>query len=453
MHTADLHLDSPLKSLAARDASLAHAVRTASRTALVRTVDLCIDEAVDALVIAGDLYDGDQRSMHTAAALTREMRRLHEARIPVYLVRGNHDARSRITRELALPDNVHGYDGRGGTHLLDGGRAAFHGVSFTRAHAPESLVGKLRAPVADAWNVGLLHTSLAGAEGHDVYAPCAVADLESRGYDYWALGHVHVRAVHREHAPAIVMPGNPQGRDMGEDGPRSVTLATLDEAAGTRLEARTVGPARFERLVLDATGVPDWQGLVRACEDALVERREALEEEQLIVRVELVGESPLAWRVARDRDVLAELLRDTAGGLDGTWVDRVGSALVAPGERAGAAGDDAALDRLRDLVDEDLLGSPELGDRVRAEVADFLRKMPKGFRDRLGDTEERSAATVDALLREGSRELLMRLHPGGPEDGPGGGSGDDAEGGPAAGPEDGPGDGAPVRGRASAAGA
>ena len=415
VHTADLHLDSPLRSLATRDASLAHAVRTASRTALTRTVDLCLDEAVDALVIAGDLYDGDQRSMHTAAALTREMRRLHEAGVPVYVVRGNHDARSRITRELALPDNVHGYDGRGGTHLLDDGRAAFHGVSFTKAHAPESLVSKLRAPrPEDAWNVGLLHTSLAGAEGHDVYAPCSVADLEARGYDYWALGHVHVRTVHRDHAPAIVMPGNPQGRDMGEDGPRSVTLVALDEAAGTRLETRTVGPARFERITVDAAGVADWQALVRLCEDALVERREALDEEQLICRVELVGDSPLAWRAARDTDVLEELLRSTAEGLDGTWIDRVRSSLAAPaspGEGAGA-GDDT-LHRLTDLVDEDLLGSPELAERVRTELAEFLRKMPRGFRDRLGETEAESEAAVAGLLREGSRELLMRLHPDG----------------------------------------
>ena len=417
MHTADLHLDSPLLSLATRDPTLAHAVRTASRTALTRTVDLCIDESVDALVIAGDLYDGDQRSMHTAAALTREMRRLHEAGVPVYVVRGNHDARSRITRELALPDNVHGYDGRGGTHVLGDGRAAFHGVSFTKAHAPESLVSKLRAPRPDAWNVGLLHTSLAGAEGHDVYAPCSVADLEARGYDYWALGHVHVRAVHRAHGPAIVMPGNPQGRDMGEDGARSVTLVALDEAEGTRLETRTVGPARFERIALDAAGVDDWQELVRRCEDALVERREALDEEQLICRLELVGESPLAWRAARDRDVLEELLRGTAEGLDGTWIDRVRSSLRAPAS-TGAGGaesnaGDETLHRLTGLVDEDLLGSPELGERVRAELAEFLRKMPKGFRDRLGETEAESEAAVAALLREGSRELLMRLHPDG----------------------------------------
>ena len=414
VHTADLHLDSPLKSLATRDPALAHAVRTASRTALTRTVDLCLDESVDALVIAGDLYDGDQRSMHTAAALTREMRRLHEAGVPVYAVRGNHDARSRITRELALPDNVHGYDGRGGTHLLGDGRAAFHGVSFTRAHAPESLVPKFRAPRPDAWNVGLLHTSLAGAEGHDVYAPCAAADLVGRGYDYWALGHVHVRAVHREHAPAIVMPGNPQGRDMGEDGARSVTLVTLDEVDGTRLDARPVGPARFERIAIDVTGVADWQALVRLCEDALVERREALDEEQLICRLELVGESALAWRAARDRDVLEELLRGTAAGLDGTWVDRVRSSLRPPASTDRSTGsDDDALHRLTDLVDEDLLDSPELGERVRAELAEFLRKMPRGFRDRLGETEAQSEAAVDALLREGSRELLMRLHPDG----------------------------------------
>ena len=246
VHTADLHLDSPLKSLALRDAALAERIDGATRTALRRTVDLCIEERVDALLIAGDLYDGDQKSMHTAAALTAEMRRLGDAGIPVFLIRGNHDAESRVTKELMLPENVHAFDGRGGVRELADGAVAIHGVSFLGRAAPDSLLPRLKPPRPDALNIGLLHTSLTGGEGrHATYAPCTLGELLDHGYQYWALGHVHKRQVHSGW-PAVVMPGNPQGRDIGEDGPRSVSLVTLD-ADGAHVEERDVSSACFER--------------------------------------------------------------------------------------------------------------------------------------------------------------------------------------------------------------
>ena len=359
VHTADLHLDSPLKSLANRDPALADAVRTASRTALARTVDLCLDEAVDALLIAGDLYDGSQRSMHTAAALTREMKRLHDASIPVCVIQGNHDARSHITRELALPPNVLTFTGRGGTHRIADGRAAVHGVSFSKPHAPESLLPKFPKPAPDAWNLGLLHTSLAGSDGHDAYAPCTLEELVNFGYDYWALGHVHKRHVHRADAPAVVMPGNPQGRDMGEDGARGVTLVALAEGVPATLVEHVVGPARFERLAFTVDPAESWQALLRRLDDALVTLRGTIDVEHLIVRVELSGSSPLAWRIARDRDLVATLLQETADGLEGTWIEKVSSEVRAPD--APAAGvDDGTLARLGALIDDELFASPEL---------------------------------------------------------------------------------------------
>lgn len=99
VHTADVHLDSPLRSLALRNAELAELVGDASRQALIAIVDLCLAEQVDALVIAGDLYDGDQTSMKTARFLAAQMTRLHQAGIRVYKIRGNHDALSRISKQ------------------------------------------------------------------------------------------------------------------------------------------------------------------------------------------------------------------------------------------------------------------------------------------------------------------------------------------------------------------
>src|SRR5580700_5678709 len=103
VHTADIHLDSPLRSLALRHQELAELIGNATRRAFVNIIDLCLTEQVDALLLAGDLYDGEQTSMKTAHFLAAQIRRLHEAGIKVFIIRGNHDALSRITREVTFP--------------------------------------------------------------------------------------------------------------------------------------------------------------------------------------------------------------------------------------------------------------------------------------------------------------------------------------------------------------
>src|SRR6056297_3358890 len=198
VHTADLHLDSPLRSLALRDPELAGLIGGATRTALGRIVDLCIAERVDALLIAGDLYDREMRSMKTAAFLAAEMRRLDAAGVRVVMIRGNHDAGSQITARLDLPGNVDVLDAHGGTVEIPEAGLAVHGLSLPNRPVPESLLPRYPAPVPGLVNVGLMHTSLGGAAGHDDYAPCSVAELAAHGYDYWALGHVHARTVHSE---------------------------------------------------------------------------------------------------------------------------------------------------------------------------------------------------------------------------------------------------------------
>ncbi|TIW13177.1 MAG: DNA repair exonuclease, partial [Mesorhizobium sp.] len=239
IHTADIHLDSPLRSLALRNPELAELVGDASRQAFVAVVDLCLAERVDALVIAGDLYDGDQTSMKTARFLASQMTRLHQAGVRVYMIRGNHDSMSRITKQLVLPDTVTIFGGRCQSVIQSGTAidVAFHGLSFANPKAPESLLPKYAAPQEGAANVGIMHTSLAGSPGHDVYAPCSVADLHSHGFDYWGLGHIHLRQVYLG-ASTLVMPGIPQGRDINEAGEKSVTLVTIRDDRSVEMEER-----------------------------------------------------------------------------------------------------------------------------------------------------------------------------------------------------------------------
>ena len=142
IHTADLHLDSPLRSLAARNPELGRLLHDTSRKLLQRIIDTALEEEVDALLIAGDLFDGKQGDVHTAMVLQRELRRLQEQDIPVFIIWGNHDAETRFldNKILDLPENVHAFDGRGGRRFFANARAVVHGVSFTKRKTPESLL-------------------------------------------------------------------------------------------------------------------------------------------------------------------------------------------------------------------------------------------------------------------------------------------------------------------------
>ena len=135
------------------------------------------------------------------------------------------------------------------------------------------------------------------------------------------------------------------------------------------------------------------------------------------MRIELRGRSPLAWRIARDRDLIATLLGETAEGLDGTWIEKVASEVASPDPASGGGDGTSVLGRLGALIDDELFASPELRRQVDQDVAEFLKKLPKESRHLLGDDEATSATRVEALLREGSAELLMRI----------GGEGDEAE--------------------------
>lgn len=410
IHTADLHLDSPLTSLALRNADLGDLVRGATRKALERIVDLAMTEAVDAVIIAGDLYDGSQTSMATALFLMGQMRRLEAAGIRVFIIRGNHDAQSQITRELTFPPNVHVFDGRGKpvrAGVLSNGREIHvHGVSFANPHAPASLLPTYRVPVPDAVNIGLMHTSLAGASRHDPYAPVGIADLAAHGFDYWALGHIHQRRVHLER-PWIVMPGNPQGRDINEGGPKGVTLATVAEDGTIACEERTVAVAVFERLPLDLSGIDDWRTVLDRAESVLSAARAAAGGAHLVARLVVTGATPLAWRLRRDEDLLLAELQNLAASLGECWIEAVELAVSAPAAAAGA--DAGPVTELARLMREDVVENHAYREELREALGDLLRQLPREARSLLAADEAAEETLLSELAMQGSDTVLARL--------------------------------------------
>lgn len=413
IHSADIHLDSPLRTLALRDPALGALIGNATRQAFVRIIDLCLEEQVDALLLAGDLYDGDQTSMKTARFFSAQLRRLDEAGIRVFIVRGNHDALSRITKELTLPESVKVFGGRAETVVLDrageGRPIAIHGLSFAQPQAPESLVAKYKAPVEGAANIGILHTSLSGAPGHDPYAPCSVADLQATGFDYWALGHVHKRSV-VQGKPTIVMPGMPQGRDINEAGPKSVTLVTVAEDGAIQIEERRTSIAQFERVAFDATGIDDWRDLVTAFGSTIHQAREAAVSEHLVARIGISGRTPLAWRIRADLDLLKAEMDDRASVVGDCWIEQVDVACEPPGEVSDAP--DNPIMEMRRLIHDKVIPSEGFEAQVAAIAEELRGQLPRECRDLLGEDEANFKARLADLITAGADEVLARLHAG-----------------------------------------
>lgn len=412
VHTADLHLDSPLRSLALRNGDVAELIGDATRRALMGIVDICIDEQVDALIIAGDLYDGDQTSMKTARFLASQMQRLHEAGITTFVIRGNHDALSRITPELILPPSVTVFGGR--SHAIDlahGDLAlSIHGLSFAKPHAPESLLEKYRRPTPDSINIGIMHTSVAGAPGHDLYAPCKASDLHGWGFDYWALGHVHVRAQHAGER-MVIMPGMPQGRDVNEGGEKTITLVTVNDDRSLIVEERATSVAQFERVSVDLSAAETWRETVELIEEGMGVVRDRTRSEHLVGRLRLTGATPLSWRLRRDRDLLAAEIDQRAEGLGKTWIEKIEIVTTVPvSAPVGVAAADPVLE-LGELMRDDIIHQHGVREAVRDIVKELRDDLPPEARGFSGDDETAFEALIDQLLSEGSEDMLARLKP------------------------------------------
>jgi exonuclease SbcD len=410
VHTADIHLDSPLRTLALREPELAGLIGGATRKAFVAIVDLCLAEQVDALIIAGDLYDGEQTSMKTARFLADQLRRLHQAAIAVFIIRGNHDAESRITRELTLPDSVKVFAGRAEAVVLCRGGldVAVHGVSFAQKHAPESLLARFRGPCEGAVNVGMLHTSLGGSPSHDLYAPCQPAELHGAGFDYWALGHIHQRFEERGRA-TIVMPGNPQGRDINEAGPKTATLVTIGDNGAISLEERPTSVAEFQRVGVDLGGVEDWRAALKRIETALGSARLSAKSQHLVARLKLRGATPLAFRLRSDADKLREDVAGVGAAVGKTWIDKIELTCVEP-EASGAAPSSDPVAELRALMEREVAQSKAFQDGLRDMAEDLSGHLPQELRKALfgRDTEE-FAEILRAVASEGAEDVLAHL--------------------------------------------
>ncbi|WP_341778540.1 metallophosphoesterase family protein [Levilactobacillus sp. HBUAS70063] len=230
IHAADLHLDSPFLGLRHLPASLLAQVRQSTFDAATVIFDRAIDEHVDFVLLAGDLFDRAEQSVAAQAYLFQQFTRLQDAQIPVLISFGNHDYLADQHQTVAYPDNVTVFGAEVSTQTLtlaSGETVAVSGFSYPQRWVATDQTPGFPEHAATDWHIGLLHGAVSTGGAADHYAPFTVAELLAKRYDYWALGHIHQRQLLNEQPP-ILYAGNPQGRAITEAGDRGAYLVTSE---------------------------------------------------------------------------------------------------------------------------------------------------------------------------------------------------------------------------------
>ncbi|EAV9864376.1 exonuclease SbcCD subunit D [Listeria monocytogenes] len=252
LHMADLHLDSPFIGLSTLPQPLFSAMQESTFQSLERITTVAIKEAVDFVLIAGDIYDSEDQSVRAQARFAKEMKRLEAANIPVFMIHGNHDFIEKHKEKLALPSNVHVFSEQVEvmSHKTTTGVSVnIYGFSYNERHIRSSRVGEYKIQGDADFHIALLHGSeVSSSEEHDVYAPFRVQEISRKGFDYWALGHIHKRQLLAE-SPSIYYPGNIQGRNRKESGEKGASIITLSEAS-TTIDFIGTSPIIWEEAVI-----------------------------------------------------------------------------------------------------------------------------------------------------------------------------------------------------------
>ena len=323
LHAADIHLDSPLKNLASHDGAPVKVIRGAVRRAFIKLVKLAISEEVDFLLLVGDLYDGNWKDYNTGLFFIEQMGRLRQAGIPVFLVSGNHDAASKITKALRLPDNVVHFSSRKPeTSQLHELGVAIHGQSYKRGAVSENLALRYPDPIPELFNIGLLHTSLSGRPGHAPYAPCTRDDLINREYDYWALGHIHQREEICTD-PWILFPGNLQGCHIRETGAKGASLVRVENGQVVAVEEKELDVVRWSLAKLDCRGIDSEAELMDKASELFDQEIEQAGGRPLMVRLELHGSCPLHRQLVQDSRYWENSLKALAIDQGEIWLEKI----------------------------------------------------------------------------------------------------------------------------------
>ncbi|MBW4083156.1 DNA repair exonuclease [Paenibacillus sp. S150] len=318
LHAADLHLDSRFAGLAQLPQAIRSYLRESTFAALERLVGAAIEAQVDFVVISGDVYDISDASLQGQLRFQEALLELGRHGIAVFLIHGNHDPLDGPRLSAAPPEHVTvfggGEPGQAIARRRSDGRevAVVSGISYPTAQVTENTSLQFsRKPGSGLFHIALLHGNVDGDLQHETYSPCSRKDLIGRGYDYWALGHIHKRSILHEQPP-IVYPGNIQGRSVKETGPKGCYIVDVNAEGQAALHFHELDAVRWHVREISIKGLADEAQWARAVELAVEEIRDELPGQMSVVRFRLTGRGPVHKVLAEKgaaEDLLAELQR------------------------------------------------------------------------------------------------------------------------------------------------
>jgi exonuclease SbcD len=334
IHAADIHIDSPLRGLESYPGAPTERLRNATREAFTNLVQLAIDESVGFVIIAGDLFDGQWKDMNTGIWTAGQFRKLERAGIPVCLIRGNHDAESKVRSGIRWPSNVHEFSVRKPETmtveqlgLSDSLAVAVHGQGFAKPDIQEDLAAGYPDAVPGCFNIGVLHTSLTGDPAHDRYAATTLEVLRNRGYDYWALGHIHIRSEPPlSETPFIAFSGNTQGRHIRETGAKGCLLVSVEDGNISNTDFRETDTLRWHRAKVTLDQSDGLSELYDRTRDVLQECLDLSDGRFAAVRIEVSGACAAHQELAQPgiQDEAVSQIRDIANEWDDEiWIEKV----------------------------------------------------------------------------------------------------------------------------------
>ncbi len=404
LHASDLHLGSPLLGLSLKDAEIARRVASASRDAFSHLVSQAIEIKVSFVVIAGDVFDGEWKDASIGLFFNRELARLHRAKIAVFLLKGNHDAESVVTKAITLPDSVFQFpSNKAKTFRIDELKVALHGRSFPDRAVSDNYALTYPDPVAGWFNIGVLHTSCDGRPPHAVYAPCTADDLSRRGYQYWALGHVHAyEELSRD--PWIIFPGNLQGRNVRECGPKGAVLVEVADGRIRSVERLIVDQARWAVVDVDLSEIDEENAAFRKIEDAIRPSARDAAGRLLAMRVRLHGKTKLHRPFNADpQETAAEVQAAAHRCHEDIWIERV---RIETDDPVSAPRLDTSLLSM-DLAAA--LSSIEQEDEIRSAAADLVSTITSKIPAGVGTGEATFDQDLDSLLAGAKATILGRM--------------------------------------------
>jgi len=409
IHAADIHLDSPLRGLERYEGAPIQRIRDASRVALENLVSLAIQEKVAFVLIAGDLYDGDWREYRTGLHFVQQANKLRDAQIPLYMIAGNHDAANRMTKSLTLPENVTFFDSKAAHSVtLESVNVAIHGQSFETVAVTEDLSLAYPMAIPGSFNIGLLHTCGNGREGHERYAPCSIEGLKLKGYDYWALGHVHTRETLSE-KPYIAFPGNIQGRHARETGPKGCLLVAVDANHACHVQFQPLDVVRWEVTKVDVSEAVSLDDILAFCSAAIEHTYRAAEGRVLAMRLVISGRTVLHDTLLAQRHSVTNEIRAIATdvGSGDVWLEKI-KIETASNPVSGLdplVSDDAMSEIV--LLFQQAINTPSLLADLGLDLADAFKKLPAELKDAIAIESD---AWHRSVLEEAQSRLLGELH-------------------------------------------